>query len=112
MKLAVYSVNQKRIKRIFEDGKTSLCVKIGDYNSTTPVYIRPEDAPKAVKLQGKPELVRGKTTKTRSAIKFERLDKNPQTAYYPSYKAFRKAMGRETGFVNIRLNNRLKTKRT
>lgn len=107
MQLAVYSVNQQRIERIFEKGQNTYGFKIGDYNDTTPVYIRPEDAPKAVKLRGKPELVRGKTTKTRSAIKFERPDKNPQTAYYPSYKAFRKAMGRETGFVNLRLNNRL-----
>ena len=107
MKLAVYSVNQQRIERIFEKGQNTYGFKIGDYNDTTPVYIRPEDAPKAVKLRGKPELIRGKTTKTRSAIKFERQDKTPQTAYYPSYKAFRKAMGRETGFVNLRLNNRL-----
>jgi hypothetical protein len=107
MQLAVYSVNQRRIKRIFEDGKTSLGVKIGDYNSTTPVYIRPEDAPKAVKLGGKPQAIKGKSYKNKTGVSFKSTEKNPETAYYPSYKAFRRAMGRETGFVNIRLNNRL-----
>jgi len=81
MQLAVYSVNQRRIKRIFEDGKNSQGIKIGNYNDTTPVTINQEDAPKKIKLGGK----------------------------YRSYKAFREAMGRETGFVNIRLNNRLQS---
>jgi hypothetical protein len=107
MQLAVYSVNQKRIKRIFEDGKTSLGVKIGDYNSTTPVYIRPEDAPKAVKLGGKPQTVKGKSYKKKTGVSFVNPEPNAETAWFSSYKAFRKAMGRETGFVNIRLNNRL-----
>jgi hypothetical protein len=109
MKLAVYSVNQKRIERIFQDGKTSQGIRIGEYNSTTPVYIRPEDAPKAVKLGGKPQAIKGKRYKNKTGVTFKSTEKNPETAYYPSYKAFRKAMGRETGFVNIRLNNRLQS---
>ena len=109
MKLAVYSVNQRRIERIFQDGKTSQGIRIGEYNSTTPVYIRPEDAPKAVKLGGKPQAIKGKSFKRSTAVSFKSTEKNPETAYYPSYKAFRKAMGRETGFVNIRLNNRLQS---
>ena len=107
MQLAVYSVNQQRIERIFEKGQNTYGFKIGDYNSTTPVYIRPEDAPKAVKLGGKPEAIKGKSYKNKSGVSFKSTEKNPETAYYPSYKAFRRAMGRETGFVNIRLNNRL-----
>ena len=107
MQLAVYSVNQQRIERIFEKGQNTYGFKIGDYNSTTPVYIRPEDAPKAVKLGGKPQAIKGKSYKNKTGVTFKSTAKNPETAYYPSYKAFRKAMGRETGFVNIRLNNRL-----
>lgn len=107
MQLAVYSVNQQRIERIFEKGQNTYGFKIGDYNSTTPVYIRPEDAPKAVKLGGKPEAIKGKSYKNKTGVTFKSTEKNPETAYYPSYKAFRRAMGRETGFVNIRLNNRL-----
>jgi hypothetical protein len=107
MKLAVYSVNQRRIKRIFEDGKNSQGIKIGDYNSTTPVYIRPEDAPKAVKLGGKPQAVKGRSYKKKTGVSFVNPEPNAETAYFSSYKAFRRAMGRETNFVNIRLNNRL-----
>jgi hypothetical protein len=105
MKLAVYSVNQRRIKRIFEDGKTSQGIPIGQYNDTTPVYIRPEDAPKAVKLGGKPLSKQEKRDNKKNGV----VQQKPETAYYPSYKAFRKAMGRETNFVNIRLNNRLQS---
>jgi hypothetical protein len=79
MQLAVYSVNQKRIERIFEKGQNTYGFKIGDYNDTTPVNINQEDAPKKIKIGGR----------------------------YKSYKAFRIAMGRESSFVNIRLNNRL-----
>ena len=81
MKLAVYSVTQRRIVRIFEDGKTSQGIRIGEYNDTTPVNISQEDAPKKIKAGGR----------------------------YRSYKAFRQAMGRESNFVNIRLNNRLQS---
>lgn len=109
MKLAVYSVNQQRIERIFEKGQNTYGFKIGDYNDTTPVYIKPEDAPKAVKLGGKPQAVKGKEYKKSTRVTFKSTAENPQTAYYPSYKAFRKAMGRETGFVNLRLNNRLQS---
>lgn len=107
MKLAVYSVNQQRIERIFEKGQNTYGFKIGDYNNTTPVYIRPEDAPKAVKLGGKPQTVKGRSYKKKTGVSFVNPEPNAETAWFSSYKAFRKAMGRETGFVNIRLNNRL-----
>jgi hypothetical protein len=107
MQLAVYSVNQQRIERIFEKGQNTYGFKIGDYNSTTPVYIRPEDAPKAVKLGGKPQTVKGKSYKKKTGVSFVNPEPNAETAWFSSYKAFRRAMGRETGFVNIRLNNRL-----
>lgn len=107
MKLAVYSVNQQRIERIFEKGQNTYGFKIGDYNSTTPVYIRPEDAPKAVKLGGKPQTVKGRSYKKKTGVSFVNPEPNAETAWFSSYKAFRRAMGRETGFVNIRLNNRL-----
>lgn len=88
LRLAVYTVNQKRQLRIFEQGKNSSGGKIGSYNSTKPIYVSPEDAPRAVNKRGKT----GKPIKS---------------GYYPSYKAFRQAMGRETAFVNLRLNNEL-----
>lgn len=88
MKKAVVAVNEVRMKRIFVDGINSNGDKIGQYNSTKPVYIDPDKAPKKVKQIGK--------------------NGNPiKSGYYESYKAFRQAMGRESGFVNVRLNNEL-----
>lgn len=88
MKKAVLAVNEIRMKRIFQDGLNSNGSKIGTYNSTTPVYISPDKAPKKVNQKGK----NGKAIKS---------------GYYKSYKDFRRAMGREDSFVNIRLNNEL-----
>jgi hypothetical protein len=88
MKKAVLAVNEVRMKRIFVDGIGTDGSKIGSYNTTTPVYIDPDKAPKRVNQKGK----NGQPIKT---------------GYYPSYKAFRQAMGRESGFVNVRLNNEL-----
>lgn len=85
---AIRAVNEVRMKRIFVDGLNSNGGKIGTYNSTNPVYIDPDKAPKKVNQVGK----------NGTPIK---------SGYYKSYKAFRQAMGRESGFVNVRLNNEL-----
>lgn len=90
LKLAVFAVNERRIRRIFEQGENSSGGKIGSYNSTKPIYVAPEDAPRAVNKRGKT----GKPIKS---------------GYYSSYKAFRQAMGRESSFVNLRLNNELQS---
>jgi hypothetical protein len=88
MKKVVLAVNEVRMRRIFENGLNSNGSKIGNYNSTTPVYIDPDKAPKKVNQIGK--------------------NKKPiKSGYYESYKDFRKAMGRESSFVNVRLNNEL-----
>jgi hypothetical protein len=88
MKKAVVAVNEVRMQRIFVDGINSNGGKIGSYNNTKPVYIDPDKAPKKVNQKGK----NGKPI---------------ATGYYKSYKAFRQAMGRESGFVNVRLTNEL-----
>lgn len=90
LRLAALTVNQVRAERIFEKGLNSAGGKIGSYNSTKPIYIAPEDAPRAVNKRGK-------------------TGKSIKSGYYPSYKAFRQAMGRESGFVNMRLNNELQS---
>lgn len=88
MKTVVLAVNEVRMKRIFVDGLNSNGSKIGTYNADKPVYIDPDKAPKKVNQIGK--------------------NKKPiKSGYYKSYKDFRKAMGREDSFVNIRLNNEL-----
>lgn len=88
MKKVVLAVNEVRMQRIFVDGINSSGGKIGSYNSTKPVYIDTDKAPKKVNQKGK----NGKPI---------------AMGYYESYKAFRQAMGRESGFVNVRLTNEL-----
>ena len=87
-KTAVLAVNALRMQRIFADGLDSSGSKIGSYNSTKPVYIDVDKAPKQGNHIG-------------------RLGKPIKSLYYDSYKDFRKAMGRESEFVNIRLTNEL-----
>lgn len=88
LKIAVLDVNRTRVTRIFEKGLNSSQSKIGSYNATKPVYINPNDAPRKGNQVGK------------SGRKIKSL-------YYPSYKDFRKGMGRESSFINLRLNNEL-----
>lgn len=88
LKIAVLAINTERTARIFSDGLNSAGGKIGSYNSTKPVYINPDDAPKRGNQVGK-------------------SGKKIKSLYYPSYKAFRQGMGRESNFVNVRLNNEL-----
>lgn len=85
---AVLAINTERTARIFERGLNTSGSKIGNYNATKPVYINPNDAPKGGNQVGK-------------------SGKKIKSLYYPSYKAFRSAMGRESNFVNVRLNNEL-----
>lgn len=90
LKIAVLSVNALRMKRIFQDGLNSNNSKIGTYNSSTPIYVSDNQAPKKVNHKGKT----GKPIKS---------------GYYDSYKDFRAAMGRESDFVNLRLTNDLQS---
>ncbi len=90
LKIAVLSVNALRVERIFQDGKNSAGGNIGSYESTKPIYVSDEQAPKNVNHKGKT----GKTIKS---------------GYYESYKDFRKDMGRESGKVNLRLTNDLQS---
>lgn len=87
-KIAVLAINEMRVKRLFEDGINTSGGKIGSYNSTKPVYINPADSPRKGNQIGK-------------------SGKKIKSLYYPSYKAFRAGMGRESGFINLRLNNEL-----
>jgi hypothetical protein len=88
--IAVRDTVQQQAKRIFQEGLKSDGTKIGTYESTKPIYVSDNAAPKKVNHKGKT----GKT------IKY---------GYYESYKAFREAMGRESSFVNLRLTNDLQS---
>ena len=92
---AVANSHAKQVPRIFEQGIKSDGSKIGQYDSTDPLYVNPKTAPKSF-------ATKGKTGK--SAFK---NGKKHKTGYFTSYKAFRAKQGRETSFVNLRLFGRL-----
>jgi hypothetical protein len=92
---AVRSIMAEMVVRIFEEGKNSSGGKIGTYNSTDELYVNPDTLPRRVSPRGKP----GK----------ERKVANRQTTYFESYKSLRREVGRESGFVNLRLTNDLQS---
>lgn len=94
----VGTVHAQQIVRIYEEGKRGSGGGIGQYNSTTPLYVNPKLAKNGAKLTKK-----GKTGQT----KFKN-GKPHKSAYFPSYKAFRGSQGLETGFVNLDLTGQLK----
>lgn len=93
--VAVKSVQALQVERIFESGLASDNTKIGQYNSTDPLYVSNQNSPIKGSGKGKPNL-EGKSKKTK-------------TTYYESYKDYRATIGRESGFVNLRLFGRLQS---
>lgn len=93
---SVSEVHARQVKRIFNTGINGDNEKIGNYNSSDPLYVNPDDSPKKFPTKGK----------TGEAV--FKNGKKHKTGYFDSYKAFRKAIARETGFVNLRLTENLK----
>lgn len=92
MGIAVATTHAAQVKRIYTKGKDSQDSKIGSYNSSDPLYVNPKKSPKGFQ-------VAGKTGETAFS------DGSPhKTRWFPSYKAFRQQIGRETAFVNLRLS--------
>ena len=101
--IAVKSIQSEQAERIFEKGISSDGSKIGDYNSTNPIYINSDKSPKKFKPEGKPKATTTDKKKTKASN-----DKR-KTKYFESYRAFRQQIGRESGFVNLRLFGRLQS---
>jgi hypothetical protein len=91
--LSVKDVIGAQVVRIFEEGKNSNDSKIGAYQSNKEMWISDDASPRKGTHKGKPN-AQGKSKKI-------------TTTYYESYKGFRGEQGRESGFVNLRLNGRL-----
>lgn len=97
LQIGAYSALAEMAERIFVKGGNSAGSQIGQYNSTTPIYINPNQSPKKFPTKGKS----GNTTFA---------DGTPhKTGYFESYKAFRGAIGRRTDTVNLQLTGDLKS---
>lgn len=90
---AATGTHAEMTRRIFERGENANGGKIGSYNTTNELWIDPDKYPKSPSPRSKPG-------SNRTAKK---------TVYYTSYKAVRDGMGRESGFVNLRMNNDLQS---
>lgn len=124
---AVQTSHTQTIKRIYEEGMLGDSGnKKYEYNDSDPLYINPLTSPGNVgKPQGKPKHKidkqgrfrdkMGRFTKEKKGsfkkirqgqgLEHERFFtlRDRKTKYFPSYKAYRRKIGREVGFVNLKL---------
>lgn len=94
--IAAQDTHVKMVERIFEDGETANGTKKA-YNSTTEIYVNPDNAPKKFPTKGKT----GKT-------KFK-SGNDHKSGYFESYKEFRQKVGRQTAFMDLNLFGNLKS---
>ncbi len=95
VKIAAQDTHVKMSERIFDENKNASNGKIGEYNSTDPIYVNPNNSPKKFPTLGKPN-DKGKR-------------KKGETGYFESYKAFREKIGRQTQEVDLKLHGRLQS---
>lgn len=96
LQLAAYSALANMDERIFYKGQDASEGKIGDYNTTTPIYIDPLKSPRKTPVKGK----NGNAT--------FKDGKPHKTSYFESYKAYRDAIGRRTDTVVLDLSSDLR----
>lgn len=114
--LEVRSTVAIQTDRIFNKGLLSSGDKIGKYNTTEPLYVNPKtSAGKKFTPEGKPieVVVKKKIKKLRSFNKTLQIDKTTgrktiladrKTKWFPSYAEYRKTIGRQIAFVDLRLS--------
>lgn len=102
LRLASYGAVAQISKRVFTDGGNADGGKIGQYNSTDPIYLNPKKAFGGSKL-GTP---RGKNGDT----KFKD-GRSHVTVYLDSYKDYKSILGKPSGggYVNLELSGDLKS---
>lgn len=90
---AILSLFSEWHSRIYTEGE-AVSGKIGSYNTTDPLYVNPADSPRSFPTLGKPRK--------------DGSRRKGKTGWFPSYAAFRKDIGRPTGFVNLQLTEQMK----
>lgn len=93
---AVADVHAIQVDRIFTLGKDANGMDIGSYNTVSGLYVNPDNSPKKFPTKGKTGESVFKTGK--------KAGMDHVTGWFESYQAFRGAIGRETGFVNLTLS--------
>jgi len=88
---AAITVNSEVGERIFQNGLDSNGKEIGKYDTDTPLYVNPKNAPKKFPTKGK-------TGNAKFAD-----GSNHKTGYFDSYTSYRKNVGRKVGKVILSL---------
>jgi hypothetical protein len=95
--IAAQDTHVQMVERIFEQGKNAQDSEIGSYDPSNPLYVNPKNAPKKFPTKGKD-----------GDSKFENGEPH-KTGYFESYKAYRQAVGRQTGSVDLVLFGNLQS---
>ena len=88
---AAITVNSEVGERIFQEGKATDGSQIGKYDTDTPLYLNPKNAPKKFPAKGK-----------NGDAKFSDGSSH-KTGYFDSYTSYRKKVGRKVGKVILSL---------
>jgi hypothetical protein len=100
--IAAQDTHVKMAERIFDKHDNANDGKIGEYNSTDPIYVNPNNSPKKFPTKGKPN------DKGKSKSKFANGELH-KTGFFNSYKDFRAKIGRQTSEVDLKLFGRLQS---
>lgn len=104
--IAVNSTMALQSNRIFIEGKNSSDNLLGQYNTTSPLYINPNKSPRAG--SSKPKGIEGLNPPTGKTGKTEFKDgKKHKTTYVNNYKEYRNRIGRRIDKVDITLTSDL-----
>lgn len=117
LEIAARSTAAIQSVRIFVDGKNSQgsLTGHGAYNDNKPLYVNPKTSPgRKFAPAGKPfafgKTKSGKTKTVRSTSRVQKGSVKPHTTrWFPSYKAYRQTIGRNTTKVDLFLSGDLKS---
>lgn len=106
LQIAARTAMKDIVVRVFTDGKKTDGSLIGHYDTTKPMYVNPDLAPRATanKIKGIEGL---KPTKGKHGDHTFKNGKEHKTTYVKSYSDFRKKMGRKVDKVNLVLSGDL-----
>lgn len=94
----IQGTHNEQVQRVFDKGIAGDGAKIGDYsNEKTGLYINPKYNIGSFTPEGK------------TGEKVFKDGRPHKTKYFDNYKAYRTEIKKETGFVNLRLTEDLKT---
>lgn len=94
-KIAVFDTHRVMANRIFNEGEAANESLIGSYNTTKPLYINPKNAPRSFPTGGK-------TGNKRNGGRHK-------TAFFNSYRDFKRTIGQPTDRVRLKLFGRMQS---